>query len=52
MTNSEAIEILIEHNAWRSGEGKYAAEFPPVAPPHTPKEIGKAIDCTILALKG
>jgi hypothetical protein len=46
---STPIEIMRDHQRWRTGEGRYSTKedgsFPPL--PHTPEQIGIALDAVL-----
>jgi len=48
MTNSKALEIMIDHQKWRRGEAPYD-KFPKRMR-YTPKELGVALDVAKQAL--
>jgi len=50
MTTDEALEILIDHNKWRRGEGEYEYGDSTVLSKYSPYEIGLAIDKIIEVL--
>ncbi len=45
MTIDKCIEILVAHNAWRRGDEPYENGGEPW--PHSPREIGQAIDFAV-----
>lgn len=56
MDLKKAYRVLIDHNQWRRGEGKYGyegktASDPYPHPPHSPVEIGQAIDVAVRFIK-
>jgi hypothetical protein len=46
MTLKTAVKIVEEHQKWRRGHAPYDGDIP-AQMPHTPKEIGIAIDCLL-----
>jgi len=46
MTLFKAVEIVTEHQKWRRGEPPYDGILPHDLP-HSPAEIGIAIDCLL-----